>query len=294
MAGSIVLGVDIGGSHITAGLVNLESRAIVDNSIKRLHVKSDEPTENIIKAWSKLIIEAANQNAKGLTKIGIAMPGPFDYEKGISYIKGLEKYESLYGENVKELLAKELKLPIDSIKLKNDAGCFLQGEVFAGSARGFNRCIGLTIGTGIGTATSVDGTAEDADLWKTPFKDSIAEEYLSTRWFLRQYQQETGKQVKDVKQLCELLPTNPSIQIIFNEFAHNLTGFLTYFINKQNPEVIIIGGNIANASDLFFPLVIESLKKKSINIPIKKAILGERAAILGSASLWSEHLINAK
>jgi glucokinase len=55
--------------------------------------------------------------------------------------------------------------------------------------------------------------------------------------------------------------------------------------------VIIIGGNISNASALFFPQVIETLAKKSINIPLKKSTLGESAVILGSASLWQEQLM---
>jgi glucokinase len=294
MAESIALGVDIGGSHITAGLVDLESRIILDHSIKRLKVKSDDTSENIIKAWSQLILEVINSQPKQLTKIGIAMPGPFDYENGISYITGLEKYEALYGKNVKELLATELNIAPKNIRLKNDAGCFLQGEIFAGNARGSDRSIGLTIGTGIGTAKAADGLAEDAALWQAPFKDSIAENYLSTRWFVKRYKELTGKLVGDVKQLCELYHSDAHIQLVFDEFAENLTSFLTFFTTEQNPEVIIIGGNIANASDLFLPQVVESLTKKSIYIPIKKSTLGESAVILGSASLWQEQLTLAR
>jgi glucokinase len=293
MTESIALGVDIGGSHITAGLVDLESRIILDHSVKRLKVKSDDTSDNIIKSWSQLILEVVNNQSKQLAKIGIAMPGPFDYENGISYITGLEKYESLYGKNVKELLATKLKISAGNIRLKNDAGCFLQGEIFAGNARGTDRSIGLTIGTGIGTAKASEGIAEDADLWKTPFKDSIAENYLSTRWFLKRYKELTGNQADDVKQLCELLPEDSNVQLIFNEFAENLTAFLTFFIKEEKPEVIIIGGNISNASALFFPQVIKTLAKKSIHIPLKKSTLGESAVILGSASLWQEQLMLA-
>jgi glucokinase len=292
MEDSIVLGVDIGGSHITAGIVDLESKVIIENSIKRLKVKSDDTADRIIKSWSALILTAAQTHP--ISKIGIAMPGPFDYEKGISYITGLQKYESLYGKNVKSLLSQELNISANNIKLKNDAGCFLQGEIFAGKARGFNRSIGLTIGTGIGTASAIGGIAEDAALWQTPLKDSIAENYLSTRWFLKRYTEQTGKQIKDVKQLCELLPSEPSIQLIFDEFAENLAEFLLYFITKDNPQIVIIGGNISHASNLFFPLVIDVLAKRSIHIPIQKSSLGESAVLLGSASLWREQMLFTK
>jgi glucokinase len=292
MSDSIVLGADIGGSHITAGVVEMKTRTIITDSIKRRKVNSADSAENIIAEWSGLMKEVTGNDIN--LRIGIAMPGPFDYEQGISYIKGLEKYESLYGRNVKELLAEALRIPANHIRLKNDAGCFLQGETFAGSAQGYNRSIGLTIGTGIGTAAAKHGVAEDADLWKTPMKGDIAENFLSTRWFVKRYHQLTGKEIKDVKQLCELLPDNPSLQSLFDEFAENLADFLAFFIRQENPEIIIIGGNISNASDLFLPAVKTNLEKVSLNIPIKKSNLGEHAVLLGSAALWNEQLQPAK
>ena len=68
-------------------------------------------------------------------KIGIAMPGPFDYENGICYIKGLDKYESLFNLNVKEMLAQQLNIERSDIYMMNDASCFLKGEVFGGVAK---------------------------------------------------------------------------------------------------------------------------------------------------------------
>src|SRR6187397_1253508 len=144
MKDNMVLGVDIGGSHITAGLIDMETRTLRTDSIKRRKVNSADTAENIIAAWASLIKEITGSSG---VRIGIAMPGPFDYELGVSYIKGLEKYESLYGKNVKDLLAAALDIPAKHIRLKNDAGCFLQGETFAGSAKGYNSAIGLTIGT---------------------------------------------------------------------------------------------------------------------------------------------------
>ncbi|MDB5015066.1 MAG: hypothetical protein JWQ25_3268 [Daejeonella sp.] len=55
----------------------------------------------------------------------------------------------------------------------------------------------------------------------------------------------------------------------------------------ENPEVVVLGGNIAKAYNLFIPNTLGVLEKKSIDIPILKAILGEDAAIIGAASLWA-------
>jgi len=294
MTDSTVLGVDIGGSHITAAFVDLESRTLLERTTQRAKIKSDDTCQNIISAWSALIQETAQAQQKEITKIGIALPGPFDYENGISYIRGLQKYESLYGKNVKTLLARELNIPEKNIRLKNDAGCFLQGELFAGNTPEINRCIGITLGTGIGTATAINGFADDSGLWKAPLKDSIAEDYLSTRWFVKRYEQYAGRQVRDVKQLCELYSIDASVQVVFSEFADNLTEFLIYFIRKENAELVIVGGNITHASAFFLPQVISSLAKESIHTPIKISTLGEEAVILGSASLWHKKLLLAK
>jgi glucokinase len=286
MDDAIVLGVDIGGSHITAGLVNMHTRTILDDSIRRQKVNSGGSTEEIIQAWSSLIKEATGGSHD--IRVGIAMPGPFDYEQGISYIKGLTKYESLFGKNVKSLLADALGIPMNHIRLKNDAGCFLQGETFAGTARGYASAIGLTLGTGLGTATAKNGIADDADRWKTPMRGDIAENFISTRWFVKRYTEVTGKEVRDVKHLCELLDTNPELQSIFDEFAESLAEFLKIFIMAENPEVIVIGGNISNVAHLFVPAVKQHLINASLNIPIKKSNLGEHAVLLGSAALWNE------
>jgi len=88
--------------------------------------------------------------------------------------------------------------------MKNDAGCFLQGEALGGAAKGFNDAIGLTIGTGIGTARFHKNVAEDADLWHASFRDGMTEDYISSRWFVKRYFEVSGNSVNNVKELAML------------------------------------------------------------------------------------------
>ena len=83
-----------------------------------------------------------------------------------------------------------------------------------------------------------------------------------------------------------MMPTDPDIQTIFDEFAENLSNFLTAFIHEENPNVVVMGGNIAQADIYFLPSVIRNLQHNNINIPIRKSTLGEHATLLGSAALW--------
>jgi glucokinase len=288
MEDRIVLGADIGGSHITVSAVNMSSGKVIEDSHARNHVDPHAPADRIIAAWGSGFSAILNQYSGREIKIGIAMPGPFDYEQGISYIKGLAKYEALYGLNVRELLAAQLKLPAHYFRFKNDAACFLQGEILAGTAGRVEHAIGITLGTGIGTARYHNGVAEDADLWRLPFRDSFAEEYLSTRWFVKRYTELTGKQVKDVRELISLKGEEDIVSKLFAEFSSDLSVFLANFVEIDKPQAIIIGGNIAKASDHFLPQLMAHLRQRSVQVPVVKASAGESAAILGAASCWFE------
>jgi len=280
---SIVLGVDIGGSHITSALVDMHEKAIVKGSYQRKAVNAQATSEEVLKTWSSAILQSFGDGIV-TTRIGIAMPGPFDYENGISLMKDNNKYAALYGLNIKQLLAEKLNIAQSQISFINDAGAFIKGELFAGAGKGYQSAIGLTLGTGLGTATYKNGIGKDANLWCMPFKDGIAEDYISTKWFEATYFNLTGKQVQGVKALALQYDNDALVQSLFHQFAENLADFLSVFVQANNPDVIIIGGNIMNAETLFIPAVLNHLQKQGITVPIVRAKLGEDAAILGAVA----------
>ncbi|WP_224996280.1 ROK family protein [Cesiribacter sp. SM1] len=289
MKDKIVLGIDIGGSHITVGLVNLETRLLLADSLLRRRVDSKASSPEIIASWIAAIQAAIRKDSRFSGKIGIAMPGPFDYKRGISLIKDQDKYDALYGLNVKQLLAEGLRKEVENIRMMNDARSFMQGEVYGGAARGCTRAIGLTLGTGLGSARFRNGEAEDADLWRSPFKAGIAEDYLSARWFIQRFHALTGDWVKGVKDLVHLAQKNSVVRQVFEEFGDNLAEFLQPLLMEEDPEIVVLGGNIARAYDLY----VSSLEKKLDAEVVKKCIrltgLGEKAALVGAASCWDNN-----
>ncbi|MFP5039518.1 ROK family protein [Parasediminibacterium sp. JCM 36343] len=285
-AENTVLGIDIGGTHITAALVDMGKRAIIDGTHFRGHLDSKGTLENILSAWVQVIKQAAGGELLPKQQIGIAMPGPFDYENGISLMIGNAKYEALYGKNIKTLLAASLGIDEGNIRFINDAAAFLKGEWFAGAAVGYQHAIGITLGTGLGSTTLHHHDVVDADLWCTPFKESIAEDYISSRWFVKYYHSLTGLQVKGAKQIADIYPEDENAKLVFNEFADNLASFLAFFIEQSNPEIVVIGGNIMNGEKLFLPQLKQNLKQVGIELPIVRAKLSEDAAIIGAAALF--------
>lgn len=283
-------GVDIGGSHITAALVDKATGAIVSGTWQRSSVPSSGTAAEIIEAWGAVIAASYEKQALPV-RIGIAMPGPFDYAAGICFIQGQHKYESLYGLNIKELLAERLGFSKASIFLTNDAACFLQGEVYAGAARGHTAVIGLTLGTGLGAATFFQNKVTDAAWWNAPFRGGIAEDHLSSRWFVQRYHQLTNLSVPNVKQLLNT-GDEARIRIIFDEFGENLGAFLAERLQQQAAGLVIIGGNIAQAFPLFEDKLTGALQKNGHHIPVRQAILGEQAALIGAATAGLEGAFN--
>lgn len=283
-----IIGIDIGGSHITLAQVDPEKREIITSTYVREHVNSFDEKEVIFSAWASAIEKAARDLVKEDLLIGIAMPGPFDYENGIALMQQ-GKFIDIYKVNIKSELSKRLSIGIEQIHFVNDAAAFMEGEVFGGCAQGYKRIFGATLGTGLGTTFYNGEFATDEDLWDSSFKDSISEDYLATRWFVKRYQELTGEQISGTKDLLDK-PLEIQKQI-FDEYADNISEFVIQHVNHYKPEVLVLGGNIAKAYPHFEQRFIQNLIENNINLQVKISAIFEDAAILGAASYALKKLI---
>ncbi|MFC4873357.1 ROK family protein [Negadavirga shengliensis] len=277
-----IIGVDIGGSHISAGYVDF-SMEVPDPEIKRSKVNSTGTREEILGSWTACL-EQLVQGAD--TRLGMAMPAPFDYENGISFIKEQGKFRALYQVNIKKELAYRLDLPIDNICFFNDAAAFLQGEAFVGGGNGNDRLMGLTLGTGLGSAFKTGPLAEDGGLWSSRFKDGIAEDYLGTGWFIDWAKKEAGLPVSGLKELLDNPVTQSRTKEALKSFGRNLGEFAAPYIKSKSIDRLIIGGNIGNAASLFLKETVSVLEENGLFPQITVSRLGEKAPLIGAASLW--------
>ncbi len=294
MSNSIIVGAAIEDSYISAGLVNLETRQLIDSTLRRKKVNPQGEITDIITNWSNVLNEVISLLPSGEKRIGMGVPGPCDYESGFFLNNNRNRYGSLYRLNLKELLADHVGVNQESNRLINDAACFFQGEVFGGAIRGYKKSFGITLGVGLGSARYVNGKVEDANLWKMPFKDSIAEDYLSVRWLINGFKTLSGIEVTDLVEMKRFAP-DARVQQVFDEFADNLSEFLVEIIRKENPEVVLIGGQMESSNRFFFARVVEGVLAQGIKTPVMKAILGERASVIGAASVWyDQNLLHTK
>src|SRR5258705_9549815 len=199
-ANAVRIGVDIGGTHISAALILNADGTCLEGTYVKGSVDPSAGSKNILDGWAK-VINAVIARAGNLTieAIGIAMPGSFDYDLGTSLIRGVSKYESLFGLNIREALLDRIRLKDIHIFFGNDAGCFGLGEGKTGRSASHARVIAITLGTGIGAsylidgrlATNGDGVPSQGYLYNFPFLDGTAEDYFSARWLLARFKTET-------------------------------------------------------------------------------------------------------
>jgi glucokinase len=294
----IALGADIGGSHISCAAIDLLTGHVLKETLTGREVNNQAEADVIIAIWADAISEVLSKVPRGNVKgIGFAMPGPFDYVKGISYIKGVAKYENLYGFNITNAISSTLNVTDDFlIRYMNDASSFAVGEAWAGSAAKVNRSLSITLGTGFGSAfisnriPIVDGpeVPKLGCIYHIPYEDGIADDYFSTRWFMKRYKSITGKELSGVKELSELAAGDKVVRDLFIEFGDKCALFLAPYLKKFNAEILVIGGNISHAYRLFGDVFEERLKKENWNYEVALSELKEDAALMGSAYLLND------
>jgi glucokinase len=294
----IAIGTDIGGSHISCAAVDLLTGKIMRETITERAVNNQAQASVIIGLWSEALSGALSkvpfEKVKG---IGFAMPGPFDYVRGICYIKGVAKYENLYGFNITDAISSSLGVPDDFlIRFMNDASSFAVGEAWAGSAMNARRSLSITFGTGFGSAfvsnriPIVDGpeVPKLGCIYHLPYLDGIADDYFSTRWFIKQYKTITGRELSGVKELAELAETDKVVRELFTEFGDKAALFLAPWLKKFKADILVIGGNISHAYNLFGDVFESRLKKENCNCVVALSNLKEDAALIGSAYLLDD------
>ncbi len=296
----IAIGVDIGGSHIKSAAVNLDELRLLPNTAFSVKVNNKATKDDILEEWSLAINKTIKSiPPQDITKLGFAMPGPFHYKTGVARFKGLnDKYGNLYNIHVPEELIKYLDVEIAEMRFINDATAFAVGASSSEKAYGFSKIIAMTLGTGLGSAFIKDGVplvvSKDVPkggcFWDKPYKGGIGDDYFSTRWCIKRYAALSGTQVNGVKEIAEY--NDHHSRLVFKEFGCNMAEFMIPFLKIFRPDLIILGGNVSNASKFFLPTLKSEIQNAGLSIDFKISDLMEDAAIVGSAKLFHSDFWN--
>ena len=281
-----VIALDVGGSSVKSALVVAGQQIIGDVCVDV--IQSGATADEILNTLAAIITRHL-EKVKYVRGIAFAFPGPFDYEQGICLIQNQAKYESLYGINVSARLKEIIHMPALEIKYRNDAEAAILGEACYGAGTPYSRVIGLTLGTGLGSAFIADGvvitegTAVPPNGWlySFPFGNQRADDVFSTRGLLARLR-EGGIHATDIASALQKGDKDiKALEASFASFGADLGRFLEPFISDFRADGVLVTGGISEAWDRFAPSLMRSL-----SVPVMKGVLSNRAALFGAAALY--------
>ena len=284
------IGVDVGGSHLCSAVIDLDKKQLCSAPVLT-PMDSSGPAQEILSCFKKNLLETMEVFGKKVNRIGLAFPGPFDYEKGIPYMD--QKFQHLYGMDMPAELRKQLDSPKTQFKFINDASAFALGECFCGSGRDRKRVIALTLGTGVGSGFVADGrldehserVPESGEVWNLPFEDTIVDACFSTRWVVKRYKELTGKDVPGAKEVAQAVPTEPEARQLFREYGERLAAFVSPWLEKFGADTLVLGGNISRNFPHFGDALLAGVPG---GVEVRTSTLLDQAAMIGAASLFKE------
>ncbi|MDZ7673411.1 MAG: ROK family protein [Halanaerobiales bacterium] len=315
MSKDYYIGIDIGGTKILTALADKEGKIIN---------KAQNPTEadqgrdviiNNIKDTIDRVINNSKVKNEDIYKIGLGTPGPLDLKKG----KIIENSNLSWKDvPIVKILEKATGIPVI---LENDANAAGLGESFFGAGRGADNVVYITISTGIGGGVIIDekifhGKGNAAEIGHmTLIPDSEFQcgcgnygcfEAVASGTAIAKRGKEVIKENKSglIYKYSEGDIDNIEAPLIAAAARdgdqdaveiYKLTGRLlgvgiANVVNLFDPEIIVLGGGVMHAEDLFIDELKKSLKERALksnlkNLQIKNAKLGKNAGVMGAIAV---------
>jgi glucokinase len=128
------------------------------------------------------------------------------------------------------------------------------------------------------------------EIWPSPHNDATIEDIVSGRGVSSTYNSLTNR-LKTAKEIAHLAREgDPDAIETWNVFGRTLAFALAWGINMIDPDIVILGGSIANSIDLFYNQMDSFLRKHICPVPavktkVVKAALGDNAGFIGAAAL---------
>jgi glucokinase len=293
-----VVGVDIGGTNIRIGLMDLRGNL---KKVSNIPTQKEKGAKDVLRRLFLSIDILTKNNSVKIKGIGIGCPGPLDDKKGI--IISPPNLPDWHGLKLKKIVEKKYKC---KVAVENDANCAAMGEFAKGAGKPYNNIVLLTLGTGVGSGVVIDkkllrGGGFAAELGHVSLnpkgpkcgcgKKGCLEAYSSATAMIKK-----GKRVFRNKEVTakflfdEAKKGNKKAKHIVDEAMFYLTVAIGNYANAFNPEAIILSGGIIKAGSYLFSNIKKQLKDQALAVVLKDlkiipAKLGQDAGIIGAGWL---------
>lgn len=281
---SPVLGIDIGGTRIKAVAVRPSGEVTVRRIV---------PSANCVETLLLTIAGLTGELATGECAIGISAPGLASRDnRSIAWMRG--RMEAVEGLDWSGRLGR-------NIWVLNDGHAAAVGENWLGAARGVAHAVMLTLGTGVGGGVIIDGRilqgatgraghlghitldrAAPPDIVGMPgsLEDAIGNHNVAAR---------SGGRFNSTSALLEAVSAGDSAASqCWQASVRDLSVGIASLINVFDPEVVVVGGGIAECGAMLLAPLQEHLdqvewRPTGARVPVLAAQLGEFAGAIGAA-----------
>lgn len=270
----VYLCLDVGGTEIKAAPLDANGKML--SKIQYFPAMACADKKTLLEHFAHIFTSICPAD-KVPIEIDLAFPGPFDYENGICLLQGLEKYDALYGCNLRHAFAALSGLPQKRIQFINDAAAFALGELTFGSSRQAHKTLFTVIGTGCGSAFGVDGflaakgtlgVPPHGYFYNAPFMDSCVDDYISRRGLEKLTKDLLGTPLDGRALAARVAAGDTQAASCFSQFGVLLRDALSPQIEAFNPDMICLGGQIMRSAPLFLSPLEALCNEKNIKLSV--------------------------
>lgn len=250
---------DVGGTFVKSVVATLNGE-LLPNTETSVPINSDGTRLEIEKSFATVISHGkiiAEYNGYTLAGVGIAFPGPFDYNTGISYMT--HKFAALEKLSVKDFFHSLPEIGADMpVVFMHDVTAAVLGEMRFGAAQGYKNIAVITLGTGLGFAHTINGEIQYSpmgsplvSIYNRPYRDGVLEDYVSKRGFLRAYAEVRGEEnpadltVAMIGGMCG--KGDKQALATFENVGKILAEELKPLLEEFNIECLLFGGQISRS-----------------------------------------------
>jgi glucokinase len=288
-----VIAVDLGGTKLSAALVDAAGE--VSHRVKIPVTSGDiRATVDQVARVVEEVLHASGISRERVRAIGVIVPGIYFASTGEAWAPNLWGHANV---PLRAELERELRIPV---KIDSDrAGC-VTGERWLGAARGSNDVVFLAVGTGIGAGIISGGrlVRGAADI-----SGAVGWFALNPQW--REVYRDTGCWEAEAAgpALARRLGASSAEDVVararhgeaaatqaMEQAAMYLGMGIANIVSILNPEIIVLGGGLMQAADLFLEPIRRTVAQwaqpvAAKQVRIEMTQLGEDAGLLGAARL---------
>jgi glucokinase len=321
MTRSFILGIDLGGTKVIAGLVDESGEVIARARAKTRAWRDNENVFQTIVRVGRQSIHRAGIDESKVKALGIGSPGPLDPDTGYVIDSSNLNFQNFpLGPRLSEVF----RCPVTVV---NDVDAGTYGEFRVGAARGASDVLGVFVGTGIGGGLIVNGSLyrgfskNAGEIGHIIIKaggprcgcgnrgclEALASRIAITRDLRKAIRRGKKTVIADEvdkgngqissNALRKAFDAGDEVVSKIMRRAARYTGIgIGSVVNLIGPQVVVLGGGVIEAfSDHMISLIERSARKVAFEFAIKdvqfvRSQLGDDAGVIGAAMLAEEAL----